>query len=200
RARPQTGSRVPLSDAQIDALADLIDFADAAGREPFVAAIVRRRDRAGGNSPLAVRGSLTWHEFARIQTRKDALGDWLAIRESARRFYPAGELTAFVTGYVGEITPEGLAASGGSYRPGDRVGKTGMERQWENYLRGRPGKRSRVVDVHHHLVKDPPRDALAALPPDEDPIPGQDLYLTLDLDLQRVVAEAFTDKPAGALV
>src|SRR5690606_23320621 len=69
-----------------------------------------------------------------------------------------------------------------------------------NYLRGRPGKRSRVVDVHHHLVKDPPRDALAALPPDEDPIPGQDLHLTLDLDLQRVVAEAFIDKPAGALV
>lgn len=199
-ARTQTGSRVPLSDAQIDALADLVDFVDAADREQFVAAIVRRRDRDEGIYPFAVRGNLTWQEFARIQTRKDALGDWLEIRESARRFYPAGELTAFVTGYVGEITPEGLANSAGSYRPGDRVGKTGMERQWENYLRGRPGKRSRVVDVHHHPVKDPPRDALAALPPDEDPIPGQDVYLTLDLDLQRVAAEAFADKPAGALV
>ncbi|MDC0675817.1 penicillin-binding protein 2 [Nannocystis radixulma] len=199
-ARSQTGSRVPLSDAQIDALADLVDFVDAADREQFVAAIVRRRDRDEGIYPFAVRGNLTWQEFARIQTRKDALGDWLEIRESARRFYPAGELTAFVTGYVGEITPEGLANSAGSYRPGDRVGKTGMERQWENYLRGRPGKRSRVVDVHHHPVKDPPRDALAALPPDEDPIPGQDVYLTLDLDLQRVAAEAFADKPAGALV
>jgi penicillin-binding protein 2 len=46
----------------------------------------------------------------------------------------------------------------------------------------------------------PPAEALAALPPDEDPIPGQDIYLTLDLDLQQVAAEAFADKPAGALV
>lgn len=200
RARPQTGARVPLSDAQIDALADLIDFADAADREQFVQTIVRRRERDDGIYPLAVRPNLSWQEFARIQTRKAALGEWLEIRESARRYYPAGELTAFVTGYVGEITPDGLAKSGGSYRPGDRVGKTGMERQWENYLRGRPGKRSRVVDVHRRAVKDPPPDATGALPPDEDPIPGQDLYLTLDLELQKVAAEAFADKPAGALV
>lgn len=200
KARAQTGARVPLSDAQIDALADLIDFADAADREQFFAAIVRRRERDDGIYAFPVRSNLTWQEFARIQTRKAALGDWLEIRESARRYYPAGELTAFVTGYVGEITPEGLAKSGGNYRPGDRIGKTGMERQWENYLRGRPGKRSRVVDVHRRAVKEPPPDALAALPPDEDPIPGQDIYLTLDLELQKVAAEAFADKPAGALV
>lgn len=199
-ARAQTGARVPLSAAQIDALADLIDFADAADREQFVAKIARRAASDDGIYPLAVRSNLSWQEFARIQTRRAALGEWLEIRESARRYYPAGELAAFVTGYVGEITPDGLARSGGNYRPGDRVGKTGMERQWENYLRGRPGKRSRVVDVHRRLVKDPPPDALAALPPDEDPIPGQDLYLTVDLELQRLAAEAFTDKPAGALV
>ena len=200
RARAKTGARVPLADAQIDALADLIDFADAADREQFFAAVVRRRERDDGIYPFAVRSNLTWQEFARIQTRKAALGDWLEIRESARRYYPAGELTAFVTGYVGEITPDGLAKSGGNYRPGDRVGKTGMERQWENYLRGRPGHRSRVVDVHRRPVKEPPPDALAALPPDEDPIPGQDIYLTLDLELQKLAAEAFADKPAGALV
>lgn len=199
-ARAQTGARVPLSAAQIEALADLIDFADAADREQFTAAIARRAASDDGIYPLAVRSNLSWQEFARIQTRRAALGDWLEIRESARRYYPAGELTSFVTGYVGEITPEGLAASGGNYRPGARIGRTGMERLWENYLRGRTGKRSRVVDVHRRLVKDPPPEALAALPPDEDPIPGQDLYLTLDLELQRVAAEAFADKPAGALV
>ena len=198
--KSQTGARVPLSDAQIDSIADLIDFVDAEDRAHFEEKIRSRRDGDAGFYPIAVRQNLSWSEFARIQTRKSALGDWVEIRESARRYYPAGELTAFITGYVGEITPDGLARSPGSYRPGDRIGKTGIERQWENYLRGRPGKRSHVVNVHHRTVKDPPPEALAALPPDEDPIPGQDIYLTLDLDLQQVAAEAFADKPAGALV
>jgi len=197
--KSQTGARTPLSDAQIDAVADLIDFVDADDRAQFEAQIRDRRDGEAGYYPVPVRRNLSWSEFARIQTRKSSLGDWVEIHESARRFYPAGELTAFVTGYVGEITPDGLSRDP-SYRPGDRIGKTGIERQWENYLRGRPGKRSQVVNVHRRGVKDPPPEALAALPPDEDPIPGQDIYLTLDLDLQQVAAEAFADKPAGGLV
>ncbi len=197
--KAQTGARTPLSDAQIAQIAELIDFVDADDRAQFEAKITGRRDGDTGFYPIAVRSNLSWSEFARIQTRKSSLGDWVEIRESARRFYPAGELTAFVTGYVGEITPDGLSRDG-SYRPGDRIGKTGIERQWENYLRGRPGKRSHVVNVHHRSVKDPPPEALAALPPDEDPIPGQDIYLTLDLDLQQVAAEAFADKPAGGIV
>lgn len=199
--KAQTGARVPITDAQIDDLADLVEFADADDRAEFIAKIVARRDgeETAGYYPFPVRRNLNWSEFARIQTRKSSLGDWVEIRESARRFYPAGELAAFITGYVGEITPDGLAKSPG-YRPGERVGKTGIERQWENYLRGRPGTRSRVVDVRRRVVKDPPPDAHAALPPDEDPIPGQDIYLTLDLDLQQVAAESFADKPAGALV
>lgn len=196
----QSGQRVALTDEQIDALADLLDFVDKEDRAEFEAKITDRRDVDAGFYPLIVRQNLSWAEYARIQTRKAALGDWLEIRESARRYYPAGELTAFVTGYVGEVTPDALSRPGSNYRPGDRVGKTGIERQWENYLRGRPGKRSRVVDNRHRPVKDPPPEAQAALPPDEDPIPGQDIHLTLDLALQQVAAEAFADKPAGALV
>ncbi|MBL9101671.1 MAG: penicillin-binding protein 2 [Myxococcales bacterium] len=196
----QSGQRVALTDGQIDALAELIDFVDRDDRREFTDKIVSRRDGDSGFYPVAVRQNLTWAEYARIQTRRAALGDWLEIRESARRYYPAGELSAFVTGYVGEATPDMLARPGSNYRPGDRVGKTGIERQWENYLRGRPGKRSRVVDNRHRPVKDPPPDARAALPPDEDPIPGQDIHLTLDLALQQVAAEAFADKQAGGLV
>ena len=195
------GARAPLRDDQIDALADLLDFVDDADREAFVTAIhARRGNEKAGKYPVAVRANLSWQEYARIQTRLAALGDWVEIRESARRYYPKQALTAFLTGYVGEITPEGLAAAAGAYRPGDRVGKTGVERQWENYLRGRLGKRARVVDVHGRRVQTPPEEALAALPPDEDPIPGQDIFLTVDLDLQEVARSAFEGKPAGALV
>lgn len=198
--KPPAGVRLPIDDAAIESLVSLIDFVDDADRQAFIAAIRERRaDERDGIYAFAVRSNLSWQEYARIETRAGALGSWVEIRESARRYYPKTELTAFLTGYVGEITPEGLAQAG-RYRPGDRVGKTGIERQWENYLRGRLGKRSRVVDVHGRRVTSPPDDAIAALPPDEDPRPGQDITLTVDLDLQKVAAAAFAGKPAGALV
>jgi penicillin-binding protein 2 len=198
---PAVGSRVPLDDSQIEALAELIDFVDDDDRDAFLTKIAERRaDERNGKYAFAVRSNLSWEEYARIETRRDSLGEWIEIRESARRYYPKRELAAFLTGYVGEITPEGLARSAGAYRPGDRVGKTGIERQWENYLRGRLGKRSRVVDVVGRSVAEPPPDALAALPPDESPIPGQDIHLTIDLELQQVAADAFAGKPAGAVV
>jgi len=198
---PPVGARVPLDDAQLEELAELIDFVDEDDRDTFFVKIAERRaHELNGKYPFAVRSNLSWEEYARIETRREALGEWVEIRESARRFYPKGELAAFLSGYVGEITPKGLAASAGAYRLGDRVGKTGIERQWENYLRGRLGRSSRVVEVHGRGVPGPPEDALAALPPVEDPIPGQDIHLTIDLELQKVAYDAFEGKPAGAVV
>jgi penicillin-binding protein 2 len=196
----QAGRRVPVTDAQIEDLCRLIDFADDADREDFVGRIrTLRVDEANGRYPVAVRSNLTWEENARILTR-ERLDDWVEIRESARRFYPEAELAAFVTGYMREISPDELAASPhAGYRPGERVGKTGIERQWENYLRGRLGSRSRVVNSRGRAVTDPPRDALAALPAAREPIPGQDIYLSLDTDLQRVAAEAFDLRVAADL-
>ncbi len=198
---PPVGARVPLDDAQLEELAELLDFVDEDDRDAFFVKIAERRaDELNGKYAFAVRSNLSWEEYARIETRREALGEWVEIRESARRYYPKGELAAFLSGYVGEISPKGLAQSAGAYRLGDRVGKTGIERQWENYLRGRLGRSSRVVDVHGHLVPDPPPDALLALPSVEDPIPGQDIHLTIDLELQKVGREAFEGKPAGAVV
>ncbi|MEZ4430666.1 MAG: hypothetical protein R3A51_23565, partial [Nannocystaceae bacterium] len=120
---PRAGTRVPIDDDAIAALADLIIFADAEDRAAFVASIQEQReDKIAGIYPTPVRSNLTWDEYARIVARVETFGHWVEIRESARRYYPRGELTAFVTGYVGEITPDGLERARGSYRPGDRVG------------------------------------------------------------------------------
>ena len=135
--------------------------------------------------------NLSWEENARILTR-EKLRAWVEIRESAKRFYPAREVAAFVTGYMRGINPKRLQTSlHGGYRMGDRVGKTGLERNWENYLRGRLGSRSRVVNNLRRPVKDPPEHAIGALPPDREAIPGQDIYLSVDLDLQEVGYDAF---------
>ncbi len=182
--------REPISDQQIIELAALINFVDEQDRERFVTKLERLRDdERDGRYAVSVRGNLSWEENARIQTR--GFDAWVEIRESARRYYAERELAAFVTGFMREIGRTTLEDSRyGDYRPGDRIGVTGIERQWENYLRGRLGKRSRVVDALGREVVDPPPAAVEALPPDSDPIPGQDIFLSLDLDLQRVAATA----------
>ncbi|EDM74897.1 peptidoglycan glycosyltransferase [Plesiocystis pacifica SIR-1] len=182
--------RLPIDDQQVIELGALIDFVDEDDRARFVEKLERLRDdERNGRYAVAVRNNLSWEENARIQTR--GFDTWVEIRESARRYYAERELAAFVTGFMREISRDSLEDSRyGDYRPGDRVGVTGIERQWENYLRGRLGKRSRVVDALGREVAEPPPAAVAALPPEREPIPGQDIYLSLDLDLQRVAATA----------
>jgi len=189
--------RLPISDEQIIELGALIDFADDDDRARFTEKLERlREDEQNGRYAVTVRNNLSWEENARIQTR--GFDTWVEIRESARRYYAERELTAFVTGFMREISRNALEDSRyGDYRPGDRVGMTGIERQWENYLRGRLGSRSRVVDALGREVGVAPAAALEALPPEREPIPGQDIYLSLDLDLQRVAATAVVGESTG---
>lgn len=200
--RPTEGERRPMDDGTRDLLVSLIDFVDEDDEAAFVEQLeALRADEKRGRYAQPTRRNLSWEEYARIQARLDTIDPWVEIRESSKRHYPEGVLTGFVTGHMGHIHRDALARSAHlGYRPGDRVGQTGIERQWENYLRGRLGSRSRVVDARSREVTDPPGEALAALPPDRDPIPGQDIYLTLDLDLQRVAFEAISDKLAGGVV
>lgn len=184
--------RVPVTDAQIASLAALIDFQDAADQRDFIERIeALRDDERSGRYAVAVRGNLSDREYARIKTR-DQLEGWVDIRRRARRYYPEGELTAFITGYMREISREELERRAqAGYRVGDRLGKTGLERQWENYLRGRTGTSSRVVNSLGIPVTQPPAMAIDALPPPIDAIPGQDIHVSIDVELQRVAAKAF---------
>ncbi|MBX7079443.1 MAG: penicillin-binding protein 2, partial [Nannocystaceae bacterium] len=198
----EDGEREPLDDGTRDLLLSLFDFVDDDDRAQLLDKLEElRADEDRGRHPQILRRNLGWDEYARLQARLGALDPWIEIRESSRRFYPEGELVGFVTGHMGNIDRETLERSEHlSYRPGDRVGQTGIERQWENYLRGRLGSRSRVVDAARREVATPTAEALAALPPAVDPIPGQDIYMTLDLDLQRVAHDALAQKLAGAVV
>ena len=200
--KPTEGERQPMDEQTRDLLVSLVSFVDSDDQASFVAQIeALRADEQRGRYAQAVRRNLSWEEYARIEARLDAIDPWVEIRESSKRYYPEGVLTGFVTGHMGHIHREALERSGHlGYRPGDRVGQTGIERQWENYLRGRLGSRSRVVDARGREVPDAPPEARAVLPPDRDPIPGQDIYLTIDLDLQRVTYEALSEKLAGGVV
>ncbi len=108
------------------------------------------------------------------------------------RSYPYGELAAHVLGYVGSITQDEYAAENaridpsvpGSkpYDPADEIGKTGIERIFENDLRGVPGRRVLEVDAHGEIIREIEDRSFA-------PIPGNDVYLTIDIDIQRLVED-----------
>lgn len=92
------------------------------------------------------------------------------------RSYPLGEKTAHVVGYVGEISQDQLKDTlYKNYRQGDRVGQSGIEAQYEKILKGTDG--GEIIEVDSLGKK------LRTLRTDP-PIPGQNIYLTIDSDLQ----------------
>ncbi|MCA1612674.1 MAG: hypothetical protein LC795_04845 [Acidobacteria bacterium] len=113
----------------------------------------------------------------------------LRIEERPQRLYPEGGLLAHVLGYVGEIGPRQLespAYRDKGYRPGDVIGKEGLESVYDEYLRGRDGSRTLVVDSLSRTQ---------GLLEEVEPRPGQDLLTTIDLDLQLVAEEQLRNTP-----
>jgi penicillin-binding protein 2 len=107
-----------------------------------------------------------------------------------RRRYPRGGFMAHVSGYVGEVSSEQIEDSNGRYKPGDIVGKAGLERQYNDHLMGVDGLRRSVVNsVGREVGRLEQTDA----------VPGKPIRLTIDYDLQLVAEEALVGK-RGAVV
>lgn len=111
------------------------------------------------------------------------------------REYPQGETAGHVVGYIGRIAEndlEALEASGslGNYRGTDVIGKKGIEKTWEARLHGKTG-----LDEVEVNASGRPLRTLRRI----DPVPGEDVKLSIDLNLQRVAEAAFGNN-RGALV
>jgi len=113
----------------------------------------------------------------------------------SRREYPTLIRAPHLFGYLGEITESELAAYKGSgYRQGDLVGKKGIERRYEEKLQGKKGLRYVQVDALGREAGE-----ITDLPT-QQPIPGQNLYLSIDASLQQAIETAMTGKRGGAAV
>jgi penicillin-binding protein 2 len=108
------------------------------------------------------------------------------------RNYPEKEVAAHLLGYVSEVSESQLesGAFGDSAKPGDTVGQKGVERVYDRVLRGVDGKKTIRVDSRGREI-----EAVKVI----EPKPGNDLRLTIDIDIQRAAEQAFGDK-AGAAV
>lgn len=107
----------------------------------------------------------------------------VTVERVTSRSYRYGALLAHVLGYTGPINAEDLEAYQNDTKPyenDDQIGKTGIERDMERELRGTPGRRVYEVDARNRPV----REIVAER---KDPVPGSDVYLTVDINLQFLV-------------
>ncbi|MBX3298561.1 MAG: penicillin-binding protein 2 [Acidobacteria bacterium] len=113
----------------------------------------------------------------------------LRVELQPRRNYPLGTTLAHVLGYVGEISPKQLEQDEykqKGFRPGDIIGKGGLEQYYDEYLRGRPGYRKVMVDSRGRVQAELER---------VEPQSGQDLVTTIDLDLQLEAEKRLSETP-----
>lgn len=116
------------------------------------------------------------------------------------RTYAFGSLAAHAIGYLNEVNAEDLKRfPDAGYRAGHRIGRMGVERAWESYLRGHDGQLKVTVDVRGREFKGA-GGRLQKRSERKDPVPGRDLALTLDMGLMRTVQRAFRGHPSGAAV
>lgn len=114
------------------------------------------------------------------------------------RYYPYAEVGAHVLGYMAEVDAEKLATLRSSgYVEGDRLGVTGTERAWESYLRGTRGWEKVLVDARGRRRQG--GEEIIGSDARVDPIPGRDLRLTLDAELQVGIDKAFRGELAGGV-
>ncbi|HWQ55577.1 MAG TPA: penicillin-binding protein 2 [Bryobacteraceae bacterium] len=156
-------------------------------------ALMQRLNRYRGRpkyEAMVVKEEMTPADLSFVDSHHDFFPE-LEVIPAQRRLYPQNGFAAHVIGYTGEIGEDELNnASFAHYNPGDVIGKSGIERQYNETLMGVDGQRQVVVDNRGQ-----PRRLLGL----KDAVPGKDLQLTLDLDLQ-AVAELAMEGRKGAVV
>ena len=151
------------------------------------ARITREIRRRGGFTPIEVASNLSWDEFTQLNFDLPYLSGALPdVGET--RDYPLGDASAFVIGYVGAVTEKDLAAQPDDEgrlllrQPGFKVGRDGLERTYEDELRGQAGEMNVKINAHGRVLEEL-RDS--AIPPGQ----GKTLTLTIDSQLQRHAME-----------
>jgi penicillin-binding protein 2 len=116
------------------------------------------------------------------------------------RHYPHGEAIAHVVGYVGAMSTSDLEKVDASrYAGTTQAGKTGVESSFESRLHGDSGFRHIVTNARGRHVQAESRERREALPEDEQPTPGHNLFLSIDLELQQLATELLEGR-RGAVV
>src|SRR6266446_8856983 len=141
--------------------------------------------------PIVIKPEASSADLDFIESHRADIPVLEMLSVSRRRYIPDGFL-GHATGYVGEASEQQIEASNGKLRPGDVVGKSGLERQYNDILMGTDGMRRVVVNSVGKEMKDMRLT-------EQEAIPGKQIQLTIDYDLQQVAEQSLGARP-GAVV
>ena len=151
--------------------------------------------------PVKIKTDLTRDEVAQIEVRKiDMPG--VEVREEIKRTNIYGDIAAHLLGYIGEVNSTELPIVNRKeqrYRLGDSIGRFGLEQRLEDFLRGIDGEDIKEVDALGRVKLERKKNRVIQARLGKPSVPGKNLILTIDQDLQQVATEAFGDK-IGSMV
>jgi penicillin-binding protein 2 len=161
-------------------------------------ALLREFNAAGRYIPVAVADDLSWNDFARVNARLPELPG-VTPDMGEMRVYNFGGAFAHVIGYVSKVSDTDLQKATADedqrllHNPGFRIGKQGVEKALDLQLRGKAGGQKVEVDAKGRAVRKTPAGDL-------QPIPGSDVVLTLDADIQNRALEVFGEESGAAVM
>jgi len=141
--------------------------------------------------PIVIKPEATPADVAFIESHRADIPLLEMLMVHRRRYLPGGFMS-HASGYVGEVSEQQIEASNGKLRPGDFAGKSGLERQYNDLLVGTDGMRRVVVNSVGKEMKEMRLTQ-------QEAIPGKQIQLTIDYDLQEVAEKAMEGKK-GAIV
>jgi len=172
-------------DSLLAGLQGLVEIDDASARKT-----IRMAQKRNPFQPVHIKKGLTRDELAKVETNMFSMPG-VVMEVKPRRHYLYGPFASHLIGYLGEIDREQLTSEEYTQnRPGDLVGKFGIERKWQKQLNGMRGGQQVEVDAYGRRLR---------VLFQKDAEPGSDVYLTIDKGLQMLAEKALEDK-AGAIV
>lgn len=201
---PQYFNAAPLAirEATVDKLSRIVRMKPTAIQDTLAKA-----KRQPSFQPVVVKKNLSMDEVSLIEMEKLSLPG-VEVDTGIRRTNVNGLIGSHLLGYIAEIDADELPrvnknAGDRQYQQGDSIGKSGLEQQWENTLRGIDGVEYIEVDAFGRKKAHTDRngaEVVGEIPP-KPAIPGKNIVLTIDEDLQKTAAESFSkDGKTGAVV
>lgn len=158
-----------------------------------ISSLMERFDRLP-QRPLMVEHDASFEAISALEERRPEFPR-AVVEMRPRRRYPAGPDMGHVVGYTGEVSESELSRPEfADFEPGRIVGKSGLERSHEGRLGGRPGVRYVEVNALGSIVSD------FGDRPAVEPVPGDDVTLGLDLELQAYTDSIFPEGRVGGVV
>jgi penicillin-binding protein 2 len=156
--------------------------------------VVVKRYRLAPARPAVILTDASFEQVSILEEERNRFPS-LVIQAAPKRHYPDSQAVASFVGYTGSINEAELATEVyKDYKPGQQIGKAGLELQYESVIHGQDGSRFVEVDAKGRVVRQ------AGARPDRLPVSGPDLRTTIDLDLQRFTATLFDSSLQGGAI